>query len=88
MPRGSASPTAEKSRLRNGRGAVRLHAKLFDRLRRGVLVAESIWPNDAYEDGRGINADRRGRASALGRRRLPRQQGGAGEDRGGGAERM
>ena len=23
--------------------------------RRGVLVAESIWPNDAYEDGRGIN---------------------------------
>jgi anaerobic selenocysteine-containing dehydrogenase len=41
--------------LRNSRGAVRLHAKVFAGLRRGVLVAESIWPNSAYEDGRGIN---------------------------------
>ncbi len=41
--------------LRNTRGAVRLHAKLFDGLRRGVLVAESVWPNSFYEDGRGIN---------------------------------
>jgi len=22
---------------------------------RGVVIAESIWPNDAYPDGRGIN---------------------------------
>lgn len=41
--------------LGNGRGEVRLHAKLFDGVRRGVLIAESIWPNHAYEDGRGIN---------------------------------
>ena len=41
--------------LSNRRGAVRLHAKLFDGLRRGVLVAESIWPNGAHADGRGIN---------------------------------
>ena len=41
--------------LGNQRGEVRLHAKLFDGVRRGVLIAESIWPNDAYEDGRGIN---------------------------------
>jgi anaerobic selenocysteine-containing dehydrogenase len=41
--------------LRNMRGTVRLHAKYFAGLRRGVLVAESIWPNDAYADGRGIN---------------------------------
>ncbi len=41
--------------LSNERGAVTLHARLFDGLRRGVLVAESIWPNDAYADGRGIN---------------------------------
>jgi hypothetical protein len=34
---------------------VRLHARLFDGLRRGVLIAESIWPNAAYADGRGIN---------------------------------
>jgi anaerobic selenocysteine-containing dehydrogenase len=41
--------------LSNERGRVTLHARLFDGLRRGVLVAESIWPNDAYADGRGIN---------------------------------
>ncbi|MGE3148799.1 MAG: molybdopterin-dependent oxidoreductase [Pseudorhodoplanes sp.] len=41
--------------LGNGRGEVRLHAKLFDGVRRGVAIAESVWPNDAYEDGRGIN---------------------------------
>ena len=45
----------DKVRLRNRRGAVILHARLFEGLLRGVLVAESIWPNDAYEDGRGIN---------------------------------
>jgi len=39
----------------NTRGQVRLHARLFDGVRRGVLIAESIWPNDAYPDGRGIN---------------------------------
>ena len=41
--------------LGNTRGQVRLHAKVFDGLRRGVLVAESIWPNSAYADGCGIN---------------------------------
>jgi len=41
--------------LGNTRGTVRLHAKLFDGVRRGVLIAESIWPNSAYEDGCGIN---------------------------------
>jgi anaerobic selenocysteine-containing dehydrogenase len=41
--------------LGNRRGEVRLHARLFDGVRRGVLVAESIWPNAAYPDGRGIN---------------------------------
>ncbi len=41
--------------LGNTRGQVRLHAKYFDGVRRGVLIAESIWPNAAYEDGKGIN---------------------------------
>ena len=45
----------EEVTLGNGRGAVRLHARLFDGVRRGVLIAESIWPNKAYADGRGIN---------------------------------
>ena len=42
-------------RLENGRGAVMLRARHFAGLRRGVLIAESIWPNAAYPDGRGIN---------------------------------
>ena len=41
--------------LGNRRGEVRLHAKLFEGVRRGVLIAESLWPNSAYADGRGIN---------------------------------
>jgi anaerobic selenocysteine-containing dehydrogenase len=41
--------------LGNERGQVRLYARHFDGVRRGVLIAESIWPNDAYPDGRGIN---------------------------------
>ena len=41
--------------LGNQRGEVRLHARLFEGVRRGVLIAESLWPNDAYPDGRGIN---------------------------------
>ena len=39
----------------NTRGQVHLHARVFDGVRPGVLIAESIWPNDAYPDGRGIN---------------------------------
>jgi anaerobic selenocysteine-containing dehydrogenase len=41
--------------LGNARGEVRLHARLFDGVRRGVLIAESIWPNASFQDGRGIN---------------------------------
>jgi len=41
--------------LGNRLGEVRLHARLFDGVRRGVLIAESIWPNSAYPDGNGIN---------------------------------
>jgi hypothetical protein len=32
-----------------------IHARLFDGVRRGVLIAESIWPNGAHIGGRGIN---------------------------------
>jgi anaerobic selenocysteine-containing dehydrogenase len=39
----------------NNRGEVVLHAKLLDGMRRGVVVAEGIWPNDAHERGEGIN---------------------------------
>ena len=45
----------DKVMMGNSRGEVRLHAKLFDGVRRGVLIAESIFPNSSFEDGRGIN---------------------------------
>jgi anaerobic selenocysteine-containing dehydrogenase len=45
----------EEIRVGNRRGVVRLHARLFEGVRRGVLIAESLWPNSAYPDGRGIN---------------------------------
>jgi anaerobic selenocysteine-containing dehydrogenase len=39
----------------NGRGEVVLHARLFDGLKRGVVIAEGVWPNSAHERGEGIN---------------------------------
>jgi anaerobic selenocysteine-containing dehydrogenase len=42
-------------RLSNDRGAVLLRARIFAGVRRGVLIAESIWPNACFPDGRGIN---------------------------------
>ncbi len=39
----------------NRRGEVVLHTKLFDGLKRGVVIAEGIWPNSAHERGEGIN---------------------------------
>ncbi len=44
-----------KVRLGNARGVVTLYAKAAEGQRRGVLIAEGIWPNEAYEDGCGIN---------------------------------
>jgi anaerobic selenocysteine-containing dehydrogenase len=46
----------QKVRLGNERGTVVLHAQAFSELRRGVVIAESIWPNEAFEDGCGINS--------------------------------
>jgi anaerobic selenocysteine-containing dehydrogenase len=42
-------------RIGNHRGDTRLHVRLFDGLRRGVLVSEGVWPSGAFLDGRGIN---------------------------------
>src|SRR5262249_1625117 len=39
----------------NMRGEVVLHAKLFDGLKRGVVIAEGVWPNSLHERGEGIN---------------------------------
>jgi anaerobic selenocysteine-containing dehydrogenase len=49
---------AEGARVRvgNRRGAIVVHARAFDGLQPGVVVIESIWPNDAFEGGMGVNA--------------------------------
>ena len=47
--------TGDIVRLGNRRGDLRLHARVTDEVRPGVLVAEGIWPNDAHLDGEGIN---------------------------------
>ena len=39
----------------NERGQVLIHARLFDGVLPGVVVAESIWPNAAFVGGKGIN---------------------------------
>lgn len=39
----------------NARGAVELGVKLFDGVRRGVVIAEGIFPNKTHRKGEGIN---------------------------------
>ncbi len=39
----------------NTRGVVRLRARFFDGVQRGVAISEGIWPNAAFVDGKGIN---------------------------------
>ncbi len=43
-------------RLGNGRGSVRLHAKVSQAVRPGVIVSEGLWENRDFLDGRGINS--------------------------------
>ena len=53
----SANRIADGDRVRVGsaRGEVILHARAHGGQRRGVLVAEGIWPNESHENGNGIN---------------------------------
>lgn len=43
-------------RIGNRRGDIRIHAKPYSGVQRGVVVVESIWPHAAFVDGMGINA--------------------------------
>ena len=45
----------ERVRLKNQRGVIIIHVEFFDGIKRGVLITEGIFPNDAHEDGCGIN---------------------------------
>jgi anaerobic selenocysteine-containing dehydrogenase len=50
-----AIASGDRVEIGNSRGEVVLHAKLFNGMKRGVVIAEGIWPNDAHERGEGIN---------------------------------
>jgi anaerobic selenocysteine-containing dehydrogenase len=43
------------ARLGNARGEVRLHARAFAGVSKGLIVSEGIWPPSSFLDGRGIN---------------------------------
>ena len=45
----------DKITMGNTRGEIRLHAKAFDGMKRGVVIVESIPPNEDFEDGEGLN---------------------------------
>ncbi len=47
--------TGDRVEIGNMRGEVVLHARLFENIKRGVVIAEGIWPNSAHERGEGIN---------------------------------
>ena len=44
-----------KIRMGNERGEIRLHAKSFEGIKRGVVIVEGIQPNALFEGGAGIN---------------------------------
>ena len=46
----------ERVRLGNVLGTVVVRSQAFDGVQRGVVVVESVWPNEAFEEGIGINA--------------------------------
>ena len=45
----------ERVRVGNERGSLVIRIEPFEGVQRGVVIIESIWPNDAFEEGRGVN---------------------------------
>jgi anaerobic selenocysteine-containing dehydrogenase len=45
----------DRVRIGNRRGSVVVHARAFGGLQRRVVIVEGLWPNDAFEEGIGIN---------------------------------
>ncbi|MBS1269642.1 MAG: putative dimethyl sulfoxide reductase chain YnfE [Gammaproteobacteria bacterium] len=43
-------------RIGNDLASVRIHVKPFEGVQPGVVVCESVWPSEAFEEGLGINA--------------------------------
>ena len=75
-PRGWASPTAIASRSATCAARWCCTRSSSTALKRGVVIAEGIWPNDAHERGEGINVLTGADAPApYGGAAVPRQQG-------------
>ena len=45
----------DRVRLGNDRGTLTIHVEPFEGIQRGVVIIESVWPNDAFEGGKGVN---------------------------------
>ena len=41
--------------LGNDRGVIEIAVQRFPGVQRGVVIVESIWPNEAFKHGKGIN---------------------------------
>ncbi len=48
--------SGQRIRIDSACGSIVTLVKAFDGLQQGVVVMESIWPNDAFEEGLGVNA--------------------------------
>ena len=45
----------DRVRVGNDRGSLVIRIEPFEGVQRGVAIIESLWPNDAFEEGRGVN---------------------------------
>jgi anaerobic selenocysteine-containing dehydrogenase len=45
----------DRVRLGNERGDLPIHVEVFDGVKPGITMVESVWPNAAFEEGIGIN---------------------------------
>ena len=45
----------DRVRLGNALGDLVIHVEVFDGVKSGVVIVESVWPNAAFEEGIGIN---------------------------------
>jgi anaerobic selenocysteine-containing dehydrogenase len=48
--------TGDLVRLGNRKASIAIHAEVFDGIKPGVVMVESVWPNAAFVEGLGINA--------------------------------
>lgn len=47
--------SGDRVRIGNDLGDLVIHAKAFDGVKPGTAIVESVWPNEAFEEGIGIN---------------------------------